>query len=346
VDPCPTPNSNAAGVADTLSAVRAAGKPIMLVAQAFGGGEGWKRAPSAREERLMSYLGLRLLYDCVAIQHFIRSAPISFPCAASAWSEIRTAATEVFAIQSALVGGVRIRNVTTSHKRITAGAWVDRGGSIVVVVANTGCGGAAADSSASFNLTVPGYDGSMKKAVSVFEQDSAIPFQQASCTLSDQLRGMGTRVYRISNASEKAAAALPDVDRLAVMPAKLAVLPANLAVCLPANLAVIPANLVYNPLRIKYTLTRRFLQQEHTQQDAIGGQGGHSAKRPDWACKPNHFLGQSQSEGLHFPVSVAKREFCHFCSGIFQSRSAIMATRCRRSRQAAPRGQPRCSLSA
>jgi hypothetical protein len=39
-------------------------------------------------------------------------------------------------------------------------------------------------------------------------------------------------------------------------------------------------------------------QQEHTQQDAIGGQGGHSAKRPDWACKPNHFLGQSQSEGL------------------------------------------------
>jgi hypothetical protein len=76
-------------------------------------------------------------------------------------------------------------------------------------------------------------------------------------------------------------------------------------------------------------------QQEHTQQDAIGGQGGHSAKRPDWACKPNHF-----------PVSVAKREFSHFCSSIFHSPSAIMATRCRRSRQAAPRGQPRCSPNA
>jgi hypothetical protein len=35
----------------------------------------------------------------------------------------------------------------------------------------------------------------------------------------------------------------------------------------------------------------------YTQQDAIGGQGGHSAKRPDWACKPNHF-----------PVSVSQKE--------------------------------------
>ena len=42
---------------------------------------------------------------------------------------------------------------------------------------------------------------------------------------------------------------------------------------------------------------QRGAQQEHTQQDAIGGQGGHSAKRPDWACKPNHF-----------PVSVSQKE--------------------------------------
>jgi hypothetical protein len=62
-----------------------------------------------------------------------------------------------------------------------------------------------------------------------------------------------------------------------------------------------------------------FAQQEHTQQDAIGGQGGHSAKRPDWACKPYHFLGQSQSEGLHFPVSVAKRDFAIFASSSFRS---------------------------
>jgi hypothetical protein len=140
-----TSTNTSASVAAALSMVRAVGKPIMLVAQAFGGGGGWKRSPSAREERLMTYLGL--LYDCVAIQYFIRSgewapsvpigpdpcihdlflslgslgtqspAPISFPYAASAWGEIRTVAAEVLAIQSALAGGVRITNVTTSSKR-------------------------------------------------------------------------------------------------------------------------------------------------------------------------------------------------------------------------------------
>jgi hypothetical protein len=31
-------------------------------------------------------------------------------------------------------------------------------------------------------------------------------------------------------------------------------------------------------------------QREHTQGGTIGGQGGHSAKRSDWASLPNHFL--------------------------------------------------------
>jgi hypothetical protein len=50
-------------------------------------------------------------------------------------------------------------------------------------------------------------------------------------------------------------------------------------------------------------------QQEHTQKGAIGGQGGHSAKRPDWACKPNHF-----------PVSVSQKENLPFLPSIFHSR--------------------------
>ena len=44
-----------------------------------------------------------------------------------------------------------------------------------------------------------------------------------------------------------------------------------------------------------------------TQQDAIGGQGRHSAKRPDWACKPNHF-----------PVFVSQKEnFAIFARAFF-----------------------------
>jgi hypothetical protein len=70
-------------------------------------------------------------------------------------------------------------------------------------------------------------------------KDATILFQQASCTLSDLLRGMETRVYRISNASQEAAAVLPDVDHSTALPAVH-----HLAA---AKLAVLPANLVYNP---------------------------------------------------------------------------------------------------
>jgi hypothetical protein len=241
VDPYPVPNRDAASVASTLAKVRAVGKPIMLVAQAFGGGEGWARAPSAREERLMSYLGL--LYDCVAIQYFIRSAPISFPYAASAWGEIRKVAAEVLAIQSALAGGVRIKSVSASEKLITAGAWIDRDGSIVVVVANTGCNGAAA-ASVFFNVTVPGC-AAMTEAVSIFEEGSAIPFEHASCTLSDRLRGMETRVYRIQRTLEQVYK-ISNASNNGTT--DVAAARANLVYNPPHNLVYNPPhNLVYNP---------------------------------------------------------------------------------------------------
>ena len=41
-----------------LANVASLGKPVMLVPQAFGGGENWARGPSRQEERLMTYLGL------------------------------------------------------------------------------------------------------------------------------------------------------------------------------------------------------------------------------------------------------------------------------------------------
>jgi hypothetical protein len=80
----------------------------------------------------------------------------------------------------------------------------------------------------------------------------------------------------------------------------------------------------------------RQAQQEHIQGGAIGGQGGHSAKRPDWACLPNQFLVLCDKKEK---IATFARAFCTLAS-------AIMATRCRRSRQAAPRGQPRCSPNA
>jgi hypothetical protein len=60
-------------------------------------------------------------------------------------------------------------------------------------------------------------------------------------------------------------------------------------------------------------------QQEHPQQDATGG-GGAARSEPYWKASPNSEIGQIQSEGLHFTVSLAKRDFAIICSGSLQSR--------------------------
>lgn len=49
---------SAATVQGALTNVASLGKPVMMVPQAFGGGENWARGPSRQEERVMTYLGL------------------------------------------------------------------------------------------------------------------------------------------------------------------------------------------------------------------------------------------------------------------------------------------------
>jgi hypothetical protein len=60
-------------------------------------------------------------------------------------------------------------------------------------------------------------------------------------------------------------------------------------------------------------------QQEHTQGGAIGGQGGPSAKRPDWACLPNQFpLSVSQKEKF----AIFARAFCTLAARLWQARAS------------------------
>jgi len=216
VDIYPIPNSPARTVSNGLSQVAALGKPIMFVPQSFGGGENWARTPSIREERLMTYLGL--MYGSVAIQYFVRSAPIGFPYAASAWSEIRQMAAEVLVLTSALAGeGGRVANVwNTSIDHIDAAAWYDRDGSIVVLVANIGTGKGAAGDAATFTLTLPNVSTIVTSISSMFEDGSDIPFAQNSgnVILTDHLRGMETRAYRVeTTASTRTTNTSPSDDK-------------------------------------------------------------------------------------------------------------------------------------
>jgi hypothetical protein len=204
VDIYPIPNSSARSVANGLSAVRKLGKPIMFVPQSFGGGENWAREPSLIEERLMTYIGL--LYDVVAIQFFVRSAPLVFPYAASAWSEIRILAGEIFTLTSALTNN-RLPNVTnTSIAHIDAGAWNDLDGSIVVLAVNLGTGKGAALDAATFTVTIPNccHDYcTVSSIISIFEDNAKLLLSdygnrnECDIMFSDYLRGGETRAYRI-----------------------------------------------------------------------------------------------------------------------------------------------------
>jgi hypothetical protein len=197
VDPYPIPGAHAATVQDSLAQVAALGKPIMMVPQSFGGGENWARGPSIREERLMTYIGL--LNDVVAIQYFVRSAPVGFPYAPNAWSEIRKISSEIQTLVPALAGGSRLADIKADVEHINVGAWTDRDGSIVVVVANVGQNGLTQDS-ASFTVDIPFSSFRDVAVTSMFEDNEAVAFSQdgaGKVTIKDYLRGMDARAYRI-----------------------------------------------------------------------------------------------------------------------------------------------------
>eukprot|EP00937_MAST-01D_sp_MAST-1D-sp2_P001715 g1715.t1 len=215
VDPYPVPNGPAASITGALDAVAPLGKPLMMVPQAFGGGENWARGPSQQEERVMTYLGL--MRGVQAVQYFVRSADGTFPYAPAAWGTIRAIADEVRALTPALLGGKAVRGVTVAPAHgapggcaIEAAAWVDRDGSVVVLAAST----ANVDGPpCAFTVRVPVAAAGVRAfdVVAEFEnRNIATGLKPARATASsrattvafgDALRGLATAVYRIQPAA-------------------------------------------------------------------------------------------------------------------------------------------------
>jgi hypothetical protein len=217
------------------------GKPIMMVPQAFGGGENWARAPSAAEERLMTYLGW--LNGACAIQYFVRSAPVVFPYAAGAWSEIRQMAAESVALTSALAGGKKVatmvqqppasRLAPTLSPAVQAGAWEDRDGSVTVIVANSNTGPSTGSQPFSVLVNSSVWQAEGVSVVSVFENLAVSSFSAETRTISDHLRPLETRTYKISSSKTSASSSFDKSS-----------LSAENAV---TKTALASPNLVYNP---------------------------------------------------------------------------------------------------
>jgi len=193
VDPYPIPNGPAASVVAAIENVRSLNKPIIMVPQAFGGGEGWARTPTAAEERIMTYLGI--IHGAVGVQYFVRNAPIGFPYAASAWSEIRQISVEVLELAPAILNK-RVNITLGGSAAVHVGAWEDLDGSIVVMAANTN-----SSAMSSFSIDCQAFLDAGYAAVALEQFGSFDIPLSPSGLLRDTLRPFATSVYRLSKKS-------------------------------------------------------------------------------------------------------------------------------------------------
>ena len=226
VDPYPIPSSSAATVSSALDRVIALGKPVLMVPQAFGGGENWARGPSRQEERLMTYLGF--MSGAIGIQYFVRNPEGGFPYAPAAWSTIRIVAQESRELAPALLSGTPANvsvaapvsgGVTPSSalcvssvrvKAWSVGGWGEAG-EVVVLAANTANSDGQAcaytvtvDASASAPASASGDDVSC--AVTLMFENRALSVNvkryAGTITFTDSLRGFGTSAYRVACVAE------------------------------------------------------------------------------------------------------------------------------------------------
>ncbi len=186
-DPYPIPGGPVTRVSETTASLRGAfghDKTIWIVPQCFGGGEGWKREPTAREQRVMTYLAL--LHGARGIQYFIRKPPSSFPKSPEMWAECSTLALEAAELTPALCSSESAPDVSCDLQAVHTKAFSDRG-LLTIVAVN------ADRAPALMHLQAAGvtYSGPAQ----VLFEDRQVQVQEGA--ISEPIDGFGTRVYAI-----------------------------------------------------------------------------------------------------------------------------------------------------
>ncbi len=187
-DPYPVPNAPVTEVSEWTQELRAAfypEKPVWIVPQAFGGAEWWKREPTSKEIRVMTYLAV--IHRASGIQYFIRHGLNRFPKSQSMWAECGSMALELAEVAPFLSFSTQHPEVKTSSDVIQASAWMNRG-EILLVAVNP------SSSPMTFEAVLPGID--FTGEADVFFENRKVAAVRGS--LNDIIDGMGTRVYRLT----------------------------------------------------------------------------------------------------------------------------------------------------
>ncbi len=186
-NPYPIPNKPVTLAADYISTLYRQfryEKPVWIVPQAFGGNEIWKREPTAREIRVMTYLGL--IQHASGVQYFIREALNGSPKSTATWSECGAISLEVADMVPELFSGQQAPEIIPSDQKVQAAAWY-HDGVLIILAANT------SPDPIPFSLKINGYDLSGEIKV-LFENRQTKIFQG---NVFDIIDGYGTRAYKI-----------------------------------------------------------------------------------------------------------------------------------------------------
>ncbi len=162
-----------------------AAKAVWLVPQAFGGNEFWTREPTAREQRVMTYLGI--VHGSTGIQYFIRHGLNGFPKSTSMWAECGRMALEVAELTPALLSHEARPGITCPAQGVEVAAWRDRG-VVIAVAVNT----ENAPRPARLEFEDLGFSG---EAEVLFENRHVAV---SGGVIQDVLDPFGTRVYQIA----------------------------------------------------------------------------------------------------------------------------------------------------
>ncbi|MDP4261727.1 MAG: hypothetical protein Q8941_04290 [Bacteroidota bacterium] len=163
-------------------------KSIWLVPQAFGGQEMWAREPTAKEIRLMTYLGL--INGVKAIQYYTHAAGNLNPQAVSAWSVCSDIAVEVNQMASFLLSDEIATPISANDSMVVAKSFSHDGDLLVIAVNKEN-----KPKPVSIQINNQGNQQQGSLTASLWFENRELTFKNGK--LNDIIDALGTRVYLI-----------------------------------------------------------------------------------------------------------------------------------------------------
>jgi hypothetical protein len=163
-------------------------KSVWLVPQAFGGQEMWSREPTAKEIRLMTYLGL--INRVKGIQYYTHAAGNLNPQSVSAWSACSDIAVEVNQMSAFLLSDEMPLPVSGSDAGILTSSFICNGNLLIIAVNKD-------NKPKTFSLQVNNLTNAWKdvRTASLWFENREVDFTNGK--IDDIIDAQGTRVYLI-----------------------------------------------------------------------------------------------------------------------------------------------------